>query len=494
MSSLPRRLVWEPDPAIQLLSDLTSRPIERLDYDVLLHTFRIYLEMNRSIVNLLLTCSRWHNIVESQPSLRSNIHFWPAGHLSSIKKAVSKSRHDSLYSHDVGVACTTPTQLRRAIERLNGAPFTISFHGYIAIKDYPKNEWDCISWPAFSERCTGIHILNGTVELPILESLPVMRKISVLSDIKSTGKNVPVILYKIPKGIPSPLLQVYINAPGDLDPILFPKIIARIKTLEIAGDVPVSFSQEQCQRLLSSFRDLEHLTWRGNRHDADNLREAVSCGFKLKSLTVTGLMSSPFPFSVLESLVELTMDVQCVPPIGDYISLTTGGDSDNSNVVITLPVLTHLALIGSWIDLLRIDAPLLQKLILNPGKYQETPIRLLYLTHTRLRPSTVHIVDQSGDVILEIFLRGTFDSISELKIHVPAWWVKSGRLERFLAVPKGRKESMIVPNLRHLVVSVFSSTLSDKEAVEKATNAATRWRIEDGLLWSVRCLGEEIDL
>ncbi|KAG8751609.1 hypothetical protein FRC14_007729, partial [Serendipita sp. 396] len=185
-------------------------------------------------------------------------------------------------------------------------------------------------------------------------------------------------------------------------------------------------------------------------------------------------------------------------PIEDYQNLVSSDeDSNEDKTSITLPALAHLTLIGSWIDLLRIDAPLLQTLVLSAGKIAPNKDALPYLIHTQLRPSLVHIVDPSArGVILGGLLRGPFTDIIELKIHVSIDWVNAGRLEQFLAAPKSGKkqgQSMIVPNLRHLVVSVFSSTPSDRENVEMMTEKATRLRLESGPLLSVRCLGEEIN-
>ncbi|KAG8854251.1 hypothetical protein FRC20_001077 [Serendipita sp. 405] len=498
MSARLRCLTWEPEPAIQLLSSPSSRPIKTLNDDILLHIFRSYLDTRRSIIKLLLTCSQWRDIVLRHPSLRSHIHFWQVKYMINMKRAASSGGYDSIYPHDLSLACTTPKQLAEAIERLNGASFTITFHGPITHLGDDTPSWECVPWKVFSERCTAIHTLSGGIEFPILENLPAMTSLKSIAGLPFINGGLSRILHKISKGVASPLQSLFIKAPGDLNPELFPEILARIKTFEIADDTLVRFKHDQCLRLLSSFRDLEHLRWKGDRQDANKIRELVSWRFKLKTLTITELLPSLFPFSVLESLVELTIEIQRILPIEDYQNLVSSDeDSNEDKTSITLPALAHLTLVGSWIDLLRIDAPLLQTLVLSAGKIAPNKDALYYLVHTRLRPSIVHIVDPSArGVILGGLLRGPFTDIIELKIHVSIDWVNAGRLEQFLAAPKSGKkqgQSMIVPNLRHLVVSVFSSTPSDRENVEMMTEKATRLRLESGPLLSVRCLGEEIN-
>ncbi|KAG8827870.1 hypothetical protein FRC19_011571 [Serendipita sp. 401] len=496
MSLLVQRVIWESDPGPPFTSNPAQRSIEILHDDILLYIFQIYLQARHSIMNLLLICARWHNIVKSQPSLWCEIRYALEATIIHRKRerVASKSGYDWILPYDLGLTCTTPKQLARSIERLNGASFSITFLEPVTLENQADHSWDCVPWGEFSERCTEIHIFNQNVSLPILENLPVMRNLRRASSIEYTERNIPRILHKISKEIPSPLLDLSIGAPGDLDTNLFPSIAARIKVFD-AGFVPFLLTLDDCRRLLSSFRDLEHLTWRWHRFDPDELREAISWNFKLKTLTITNLFPSLFPLSLLAGLVELAIDVQQKPSIESYKAFLIDKGVENHSLV-ALHSLTHLTLVGHWIDLLRIHAPSLHKLVLQAGSIRPDSDAIRYLIHTRMRPSIVHIVDLGRGSMLNGLLRQPFVDIVELKMHIPVQWVRSGHLVQFLSVSKSGKkrgELMIAPNLRHLVVAVYSSLVTEKEAIKKAVEEAARARMESGPLLSVRCLGEEVN-
>ncbi|KAG8827871.1 hypothetical protein FRC19_011572 [Serendipita sp. 401] len=493
MSLRVQRVFWETDPIPPSINNSALRPIEKLHDDILLYIFQIHTGMNRSIMNLLLVCARWHNIAKSRPSLWSKIQYATGETMKNRKIVARTSGYDSINLFDLGLTCTTPKQLARSIERLNGAPFSIMFLEPVTFGNQTDHSWDCVPWGEFSERCTEIYISDPGVSLPILENLPAMHNLKRISCREITKSNLTRILHKILKEIPSPLLDLSIGAPGDLDTNLFPSIAARIKVFD-AGFIPSHLTLDDCRRLLSSFRDLEHLTWRGDRFDRDELRETVSWKFKLKTLMVTSLVPL-FPSFVLVGLVELTIDVRQKPSIDDYKALVKEEKACDYNLV-TLPALTHLTLVENWIDLLRIEAPSIHKVVLEAGQTTPDTDVLLYLVHTRLRPSIVYIVDLRRCLIVNTLLRQPFASVVELKIHVPVKWVMKGHLKQFLSISEnGEKkgESMILPDLRHLVVAVYSSIRTEKEKVENAVEEATRSRMESGPLLSVRCLGEEVN-
>ncbi|KAG8814751.1 hypothetical protein FRC17_000987 [Serendipita sp. 399] len=494
MSVSTQKIHWESGSAVQPLKEKTSRPIGRLHDDILLYIFRTYVEMGRPIMTLLLVCHLWTRIVTSYPSLRSNIQFTRKDHLNGRNAIAAKSGYDAVLPYDLALVCTTPKQLARAIERLHGAPFTITFWATVSLMDHSISAWDCVPWHTFSEQCTGIYIHNPGVDNPILENIPSLRNIKVFYSSVFTRNNPPTIFQKIPRDIPPPLRSLSIKSPNDLDTDLFPHVAARLQSFE--AESSLRFTREKCRRLFSSFRDLQHLTWRGECDEADELRESVDWKFRLKTLTTSNIVPSIFPLSVLESLVELE--------IQKYRGAFSMDDHKRAleEAAISLPHLTHLTLLGCWIDLLRIDAPSLQKLVLE-GWYDQPNIDTThYLVQTRLRPVVAHLVEPGRGLLLNDLLRGPFCAVTELKVHVPVWWVLKGNLRRFLYVPtkskrkqKGKKQpppTPAVPNLRHLVVAVYRHHESTQDKVEKAVEAATRSRIEDGGLLSIRCMGQSV--
>ncbi|KAG8827655.1 hypothetical protein FRC17_007726 [Serendipita sp. 399] len=493
MSVSTEKIHWESGSAVQPLKDQTSSPIEKLHDDILLYIFRTYVEMDRPIMTLLLVCHLWTRIATSHPSLRSNIQFTRKEHLNERNAIAAKSGYDAVLPYDLALVCTTPKQLSRAIERLNVAPFTITFWAAVSLMDHSISSWDCVPWHTFSEQCTGIYIHNPGVDNPILENIPSLRNIKVFYSSVFTRSNTPTIFQKIPRDIPPSLRSLSIKSPNDLDTDLFPHVAARLQSFE--AESSLRFTGEKCRRLFSSFRDLQHLTWRGECDEADELRESVDWKFRLKTLTTSNIVRSIFPLSVLESLVELQIQCRGAFSMDDH-------KWPPGEAAISLPHLTHLRLLGCWIDLLRIDAPSLQKLVLQ-GWYDQPNIDTnRYLVQTRLRPAVAHLVDPGRGLLLNKLLRGPFYAVTELKIHVPMWWVLKGNLRRFLYVPtmskkmqKGKKKpppTPAVPNLRHLVVAVYNQYGATPEAVERAVEAATHSRIEDGGLLSVRCMGQDV--
>ncbi|KAG8807881.1 hypothetical protein FRC17_004216 [Serendipita sp. 399] len=446
--------------------------------------------MNYPIVTLLLVCIRWKNIVTNHPSLRSNIQFAWDKNILRQREITYSYDYDTVPPYDLVVVCTTPKQLSRAIESLNGALFSITFWNFIVPEGHDLSSWDCVPWHTFSERCTGIYIQNQSGDHTIFDNLPDllnMKTVYCLSSISTTARG---ILQKILKGTSSPLISLSAGSLDTLDVGLFPHLIANLRNLDTIYSA-TRFTKEQTRRLVASFRDLEHLTWRGEQDD-EELREAAKWRCQLKTLTTSRIVCSIFPLSILRGLVELT--IECQTSSMEAHERALEGD------IISFPQLTHLTLIGFWTDLLHIDAPSLHKLVLEARKLApRSDLCREYYVKTRLRPPAVHLVDPVQGLILESLLRGPFSAVIELQIHVPALWVMAGGLKRFLSGAKTRKKkpqpppAPPVPTLRYLIVAVyhFGPDMRRSE-VEGAVEDATRSRVEQGELLSVRCLGQDV--
>ncbi|KAG8796401.1 hypothetical protein FRC17_008004, partial [Serendipita sp. 399] len=404
-----------------------------------------------------------------------------------MKQTAHTAGYDEVLPYDLAVICTTPKQLVRAIERLNGLPFTVRFWDTTRLWDYfhdptglGDEPWAEVSLQAFSERCTGIYIHQQGVECSILKSIPTLRSIKEFFCSDYMNTNVRGILQRIPKGTPSPLRSLSVRSRDGLDPDLFPHIAAGLRSFS-ARDTAFEFTTEQYQQLISSFRDLEHLSWRGEPDDAE-LRKESNWSFQLKTLTTSRIVSSIYPLSILKGLQELTIDCRD--------ALAWEHQSALAEEPIAFPHLTHLVLIGSWIDLLRIDAPLLQKLVLEGGLFRPRVNTRQYLVKTRLRSAVVHLVDLGEGLLLDSLLRGPFSAVVELRIHVPQRWVLNRGLRRLLSTPStaGKEQAPpvpTVPNLRHLVVAVYDTTPNMRKGeVESVVEEATRSRIEHGELLS----------
>ncbi|KAG8852870.1 hypothetical protein FRC20_001383 [Serendipita sp. 405] len=464
-------------------------PILRLPVEILQNIFRGVVDEREwsSIRPVRLTCRHWRDLVAADHALPRHI-------VLRTGNDCNVYHYPSIYQFDHCVH--TATQLARALECIQDAQFRFQ-----VIFEYllPEGNWELVPWHRFGTQCTSLSIFAIAYDHHQAAS-DILRHIPLLYNLRRLVLSGNSIVF--PSSLPSALQPIPVHntngqyldlfwSPGSLNSPLgfelnpFQHIFNRVTVFTLCTYWTVSPSF--LVTLLSSLWVLEDLTWHSSNQslfDFDLIQKSVDWRFKLKELQVDSKLLPVFLPSVLNELVSLTMRFR--PFVDESGGKVFVGEEYDP---IYLPRLEELTEEGSWLGLIRTEAPKLQRLRLRG--YDGKPE---YLVQTKLDPTVLEIDDdESGKAIQALFSRAPFPKLTELRMCVAYdWALEDDRLVRLLSSDDGRRLSSLFPRLRTLVVDVSKwrrpRTIFDdvaKTEMATATRELSRALSASGLPYTV---------